>query len=71
MLAYRLETIVPPNGELQLKSLPFYPGEAIEVIILARSQPATDQNHFPLKGSVLSYEDPTESVAADDWDVLQ
>jgi hypothetical protein len=25
MLAYRLETIVPPNGELQLKVLPFYP----------------------------------------------
>jgi hypothetical protein len=41
------------------------------VIILARPQTATDQNHFPMKGTVLSYEDPTEPVAADDWDVLQ
>ncbi|MEZ4728413.1 MAG: hypothetical protein R3E79_14870 [Caldilineaceae bacterium] len=43
MLAYRLETVIPPNGELQLKALPFRPGEAIEVIILIRIP--TNMNH--------------------------
>jgi hypothetical protein len=71
MLAYRLETVVPPNGELQLKALPFRPGEAIEVIILTRPQTNTNHNLFPLQGSVLKFDDPTEPVAVDDWDVLQ
>ena len=35
MRAYRLATIVSQNGELQINSLPFQPGEAVEVIILA------------------------------------
>ncbi len=71
MLAYRLETVVPPNGELQITSLPFHPGEAIEVIILARHHVRVNPNQFPLQGSVLTYEDPTEPVAVDDWDALQ
>ncbi|MCE7983077.1 MAG: hypothetical protein DYG89_17980 [Caldilinea sp. CFX5] len=71
MLAYRLETVIPPNGELQLKALPFRPREAIEVIILMRTPTSTNQALFPLQGSVLKFEDPTEPVAVDDWDVLQ
>ena len=71
MIAHRLETVVPANGELQIKYLPFRPGEAIEIIILARNPVETNGNLFPLKNSVLKYEDPTEPVAIDDWEILQ
>ncbi len=35
MRAHRLEATIPPNGELQLKKLPFQPGQAVEIIVLA------------------------------------
>jgi len=71
MVAYRLETVVPKNGELQLKSLPFRPGEAIEIIILEARAFKKKPAHFPLQNTVLHYADPFEPVAAEDWHVLQ
>jgi hypothetical protein len=71
MYAYRVETIISPFGELQLTALPFRPGEAVEVIILATNDKHDVLTDFPLKNTVLKYEDPTEPVAEDDWDVLQ
>lgn len=38
--------------------------------MLTRPQPVAPSMHFPLKGSVLAYEDPTKPVAVADWDVL-
>lgn len=70
MIAYRLETVILPNGELQLKKLPFRPGEAVEVIVLPLSS-KTVEEPLPLANSVLHYEDPTEPVAESDWSVLQ
>ena len=71
MYAYHFETIVPPNHELLIKSLPFRPGEAIEVIILTRHPIDSTLTLFPLRNSVLKYDDPTEPVAEADWGVLQ
>ena len=71
MYAYRLETIIPPNGELQLTSLPFHFGEAVEVIILSTNGKHDTLTDFPLRNTVLKYDDPTEPVAEDDWEVLQ
>lgn len=71
MQAYRLETVMPNNGELQLKELPFLPGEAVEIIILSINKPQNPASIFPLKNTILKYEDPTEPVAESDWDVLQ
>ncbi len=71
MQAYRLETIVPHNGELQLKLLRFRPGEEVEIIILSLDKLQHPVNHFPLKDTVLKYEDPTEPTAENDWGVLQ
>ncbi|MBX3057368.1 MAG: hypothetical protein KF770_12945 [Anaerolineae bacterium] len=70
MIAYRLETVILPNGELQLKKLPFRPGEAVEVIVLPLSPQMAEEN-YPLANTVLKYENPTEPVAENDWDVLQ
>ncbi|ETW92445.1 MAG: hypothetical protein ETSY1_43615, partial [Candidatus Entotheonella factor] len=39
MRAYKVETTIPENGVLELDTLPFRAGEAVEVIILAREEP--------------------------------
>ena len=70
MRAYRLEKVVSKNGVLELKALPFREGEVVEVIILSCEVMASEANSEPLKGKVLKYENPTEPVAQDDWDVL-
>ena len=70
MRAYRLEKVVSKDGGLELKALPFREGEVVEVIILSREVMASEANFKPLKGKVLKYENPTEPVAQDDWDVL-
>jgi len=71
MQAYRLETIVPQNGELRLSQLPFRPGDRIEVIVLAQSLAQSPMNSFPLKGTVIQFDEPLEPVGMDDWSVLQ
>jgi hypothetical protein len=71
MQAYRLETIVPQNGELRLKQLPFRPGEMIEIIVLARNPLPGNLNPFSLRNTVLKFEEPTEPVGVDDWTALQ
>ena len=70
MRAYRLEKLVGQNGVLELKALPFREGEVVEVIILSREVMASEANPEPLKGKVLKYENPTEPVAQEDWDIL-
>lgn len=71
MQAYRLETVISQFGELQLKQLPFLPGELVEVIVLPRSFMKIMTDPFPLKNSVLKFEQPTEPIAEDDWIVMQ
>jgi hypothetical protein len=79
MNAYKVETILSEDGALTLKDLPFHVGDAVEVIILERSpnqmEKAEDQpepNFYPLRGTVLFYEDPFEpAVPAEDWEVLR
>ncbi len=70
MQAYRLETVISQRGELQLTQLPFRPGELVEVIVLPRSFMKIMTDSFPLKNSVLKFEQPTEPIAEDDWTVM-
>jgi hypothetical protein len=69
MQAYRFEAVVPENGELRLKQIPFRPGEIVEIIVLSRAP--LQGVKFPLKNTVLKFENPTEPVASQDWGVLQ
>lgn len=67
--AHRIEAILSEDGKLSLDHLPFQAGQVVEVIVLpvARPGPAV----HPLRGSVLRYDRPTESVAEADWGVLR
>ncbi|ARV57545.1 hypothetical protein BZZ01_01850 [Nostocales cyanobacterium HT-58-2] len=79
MNAHKIETVLTEDGTLTLQGLPFHAGEAVEVIVLqakTRSHPQPDKspsdtNRYPLRGTVIRYDDPTEPVALEDWEFLQ
>ena len=61
--AYRTESTVTEDGMLNLRDLPFPPGEALEVILIPRTREATLEGiEASLWGSVLRY-DPAAAVA--------
>jgi hypothetical protein len=78
MNAYKIRSIVMPDGSIVLKGLPFSVGKSVEVIVLddvpteeaANSLP--DERWKSLQGSVTHYDDPFESaIPLSDWDVYQ
>ncbi|MDZ8081371.1 MAG: hypothetical protein RMX35_20195 [Nostoc sp. DcaGUA01] len=72
MKAHRIETKLTQNGTLILEDLPFHAGEAVEIIILERSPELSESNRYPLRGTVIRYDDPFEPpVPIEDWEVLQ
>jgi hypothetical protein len=79
MEAHKIETVLTEDGTLMLRGLPFHAGDAVEVIILSAKTPQLQEatpsqpetNLYPLRGKVIRYDDPTEPVALEDWEVLQ
>jgi hypothetical protein len=79
MIAYKKEATVNDHGRLVLDDLPFGVGTDVEVVVLERregrpsvdGETAGDEDRYPLRGSVLRYDDPTEPVAVEDWEALQ
>jgi hypothetical protein len=74
---YKVEAILSEDGALTLRDLPFHAGDAVKVIILERSRSVSERessnpvekvedrpesNLYPLRGTVLFYEDPFEPV---------
>jgi hypothetical protein len=68
MQAYRQETVIQHDGTLTLRDLPLQAGEKVEVIIIVQSPPARSQDSYPLRGTPITYVDPTEPVADSDWE---
>lgn len=71
MQAYRLETTLTENATLTLNDLPFKAGDTVEVTVSVRPVSTDEQTRYPLRGTVLRYDDPTDPVAEDAWTVLQ
>ncbi|HXG66684.1 MAG TPA: hypothetical protein VNO70_16405 [Blastocatellia bacterium] len=71
MSTYRVETTVDSDGSITLDHLPFQAGDAVEVIIIARSTQSGEQRRYPLRGTVIRYANPTDPVAVEDWGALQ
>ena len=65
--AYRVRSLVSPEGTLQLENLPFQPGEEVEVIVLGEENAARPEPQYPLRGTPVTYHDPTAPVAESDW----
>jgi hypothetical protein len=68
MQAYRANTTIQQDGILMLSNLPLQAGEAVEVIILVQSFTAPRQTLYPLRGTPITYIDPTEPVAQAEWE---
>lgn len=71
MNAHRIETIVNQGGTLTLTGLPFQAGDLVEVIIIENAPQPSTQNRYPLRGTPIQYNAPTEPVAEEAWNVLQ
>ncbi|MEH1867562.1 MAG: hypothetical protein V7K69_21490 [Nostoc sp.] len=80
MNAHKIKIVLTEDGTLTLQGLPFHAGDAVEVIILEAKTPdkqvalksQSDTNLYPLHNTQpYRYEDPTEPVAVEDWEVLQ
>jgi hypothetical protein len=70
MQVYRIETTLSKDGKLSIKGLPFRKGDSVEVIVLSQSRKPTGER-YPLRGKLISYNEPFTSVAEDDWDALK
>jgi hypothetical protein len=79
MNTHKIETVLTEDGTLTLQGLPFHAGDTVEVIILQAKTPQrqdavnsqSEKNRYPLRGTVIRYDDPTEPVALEDWEFLQ
>jgi hypothetical protein len=72
MKAHRVETTLTEDGTLIIKDLPFQAGETVEIIILERFPQPSESNPYPLRGTVIRYDDPFEPpVPIEDWELLQ
>jgi hypothetical protein len=70
LLAHRVETTLQKDGTLTLDYLPFRAGQSVEVIILPQTGAVCTGNPYPLRGTPVRYERPTEPVAEGDWEAL-
>jgi hypothetical protein len=71
MNVHRIETTLSQDGTLNLVDLPFHAGDTVEVIILPRRQKPAGQKRYPLHGIQITYINPTDPVAAEDWAALR
>ena len=71
MHAYRVEATLEQDGTLTLHNLPLRAGEAVEAIILVRPRTSPPQDHYPLRGTPLTFVDPTGPVAETDWEAAR
>jgi hypothetical protein len=69
--AHWTETTVGEHGELVLESLPFEPGQPVEVLVVSKSAGPTKAGSRSLRDSVLEFREPLEPVASEEWDALQ
>jgi hypothetical protein len=69
METYITKTTVANDGKIVIK-LPFRAGHLVEVVVRDVDKKVR-VNPYPLRGLPYRYEKPFESVAKDDWEVLQ
>jgi hypothetical protein len=71
MQSYRIETTVSEQGTLVIKDVPFPAGDHVEVIIRDVESPSPNSSLYPLRGTPYELHQPFDSVAAEEWEVLQ
>jgi len=68
MKTLRVEATLTEDKTLILSDLPFRAGETVEVVIRNSVETKTvSGEQYPLRGKLARYEEPFETVAADEW----
>jgi hypothetical protein len=70
MSTHHVETKLTEDGKLTLSDLPFHAGEAVEVIVMSRTNKTPNADRYSLRGKPIQYIEPTEPVAEEDWEAL-
>lgn len=71
MKTYRVETTVSNDGILTIEKVPFQAGDRVEVVVRSCEGRPTSGKHYPLRGQLIRYTAPFESVAEAEWDGLK
>ena len=71
MQAHRTTAIVSENGSLTIDKLPFAAGNPVEVVVFPARRQAPRGERYPLRGTPIQFDDPTEPVTEADWEVLR
>jgi len=71
MSTHRVKTTIDKDGTLILTNLPFKAGDSVEVVIKSGESESQMENRYPLRGKPIRYDNPTEPVANEDWEVLK
>lgn len=72
MQAHRVETTLSEDGVITLRDIPFLRGESVEVIVLQFPKTVQSGSRYPLRGTPLVFDSPTEpAVAEDDWEAIE
>ena len=71
MNAHRVETFISQDRRVTLEDLPFQVGELVEAIILQCASKRSEKGRYPLRGTPITYINPTDPVAWEDWSVLR
>lgn len=69
MDTYKTRTVIKRNHKIEIENLPFDDGEDVNVIV-TKAEKESDKK-YELRGTLLKYDDPFDSVAEGDWEVLK
>ncbi len=67
-------TTIQEGGKLVMDRLPFHAGQTVEVTVAEEERPALAETagRYPLRGTVLRYDDPFKPACPpEDWDALR
>ena len=70
MQAHRTKAIVSENGSVTIEKLPFPAGKRVEIVVFPAESQSPQGERYPLRGTPIQFDDPTEPVAEADWEVL-
>jgi hypothetical protein len=65
---FSTEATVERDGTVTIRSLPFRPGDRVQVTVIPSAPPEDEVARYPLRGTTYRFDEPFEPVAAADWE---
>ncbi len=71
MQTYQLETVISIEGILEIKGLPLHTGDRVAVTVTKQNSANTKGKRYPLRGKPIQYRSPFDSVAENEWELIE